>query len=109
VNFTTFSQNYVTISSHKLDIFVKLQIIISHVMRNLEILPKKTKGKSEKLSLVPPSTLDFEATTPDKSTSENGSIPESELFVVTDPIIEKKTMKVLMSWKMPEMCPEFGI
>ena len=78
-------------------------------MRNLENLQKKTLGKSEKLHLVPSSTVDSGVTTPDKTISKNGSIAESELFVDTNPGIEKKIMKVPMSWKMPEMCPEFGL
>ena len=78
-------------------------------MRNLESLQKKALGKSEKLHLVPSSTVEPEVTTPDKTTSKNGSIAESDFFVDTNPGIEKKAMKVPMSWKMPEMCPEFGL
>jgi hypothetical protein len=78
-------------------------------MRNLESSQKKRQSKSEKLPLVPSSTVESEVTTADKTTSKNGSIAESELFVDTNPGIEKKAMKVPMSWKMPEMCPEFGL
>lgn len=78
-------------------------------MRNLESLQKKTLGKSEKLYLATSSAVEPEVTTADKITSKNGSISESELFVDTNPGIEKKAMKVPMSWKMPEMCPEFGL
>lgn len=78
-------------------------------MRNLENLQKKTLGKSGKLPVVSPSTVESEVSTPDKTPSKNGSIAESEFFVNTDPGIEKKAMKVPMSWKMPEMCPEFGL
>lgn len=78
-------------------------------MRNLESSQKKRQSKSEKLPLVPSSTVESEVTTADKTTSKNGSIAESELFIDTNPGIEKKAMKVPMSWKMPEMCPEFGL
>jgi hypothetical protein len=78
-------------------------------MRNIESLQKKTLRKSEKLHLVPSSKVEPEVTTTDKTTSKNSSISESELFVDTNPGIEKKAMKVPMSWKMPEMCPEFGL
>jgi hypothetical protein len=78
-------------------------------MRNLESLQKKTLGKSKKLHLVPSSKVEPEVTTPGKTTIKNDSISESELFVNTDLGIEKRAMKVPMSWKMPEMCPEFGL
>jgi hypothetical protein len=78
-------------------------------MRNLESSKKKTKGKSEKLPLLHRTTLDSEPIIPDNTLSKNGSIPESELFVDTDPAIEKKAIKILMNWKIPVMCPEFGL
>ncbi len=66
-------------------------------MRNHESSKKKIKGKSEKLPLLHHTTLDSEPIPPDKTLSKNGSIPESELFMVTDPTIEKKAMKILMN------------